>query len=110
MKSLELFKVIFTAKDEEAHRLWEKKLDAHTKIARNAQTHFVEPLPQPKHYERYVAVHGAFGADMVARACVLALESVIGPADVWEKNEVIVISAEACGAVSIEDVYSYTDD
>jgi hypothetical protein len=68
VKSLELYKVVFTMKNEEAWNRWNIKLDEHTRIARHAQTPFFEPLPGPKRCERFVAVHGAFGADMVARA------------------------------------------
>jgi len=45
MKTLELYKVIFEAKDFDACEQWEKALEAFLKIRRNEGTQFPEPLP-----------------------------------------------------------------
>lgn len=110
MKTMELFKVRFDTKDFEAHKQWEKALEAFLKIRRNEGTQFPTPLPPPKRYERYVAVHGAFGVDMVTRAGEAAIETLIGPRDVWEKHEIIVRSIEHINSVTIEELAISFDD
>lgn len=104
MKTLELWKVRFSAKDFEAYRQWEKRVAAAAQVQRRiSPLPAAGPMPPPKTYERHVAVHGAFGADMITRAGELAIETLIGPRDVWEEHEVIVLSVEHVGSVSVEE-------
>lgn len=103
MKTLELYKVRFSTKDFDAYKQWDKLFEAHLRNSRTADAPFLTPMPGPKLYDRFAAVHGAFGADMVARAGALAVESIIGPRDVWEKYEVIVLTVEYVGSVTVEE-------
>lgn len=109
MKTMELFKVRFDTKDFEAYERWEKALEAHLRIRRTEETPFLKPMPEPKQYERYVAVHGAFGMDIATRAGELAIEQLIGPRDTWEKYEVVVRSIEHVEPVTVEEACVYSD-
>lgn len=102
MASKELYRVVVTYKDLQAHREWDEKLSAFSRNPRCGGA-FNEPMPPPIRRDSYAAVDGAWGGDPLAVAAELAVSSVVGPRDSWAKFQAQAVSVEYIGSVAIQN-------
>lgn len=93
---MELFKVTLEHKNVGAYEAWEEKLKKGYPMEGNSGP------PDPVRTVYYAAVHGRYGASMVESAGNLALETVVGAKEHWEKYEAWIVAVEKIGGIAVE--------
>lgn len=94
---MELYRVEVEYRDVPAAREWESRETAHPRRA-------VEPPPDRKRVTYHVAVHGGWAGRPVARACDLAVKTVIGLPESWDEWQPVVLSCCLIGSVAVQKV------